>query len=64
MGRNLPELSPRERREAPWNDDSPDPNIGCPDEECGWYGSTEMYWSNHGKPPKNCPDCGKELEEI
>jgi Zn finger protein HypA/HybF involved in hydrogenase expression len=58
MGRNLPEMSPRERREAPWNQTHPEPEVYCP--ECEWAGTQDDLDMGSA-----CPACGNEkLDSI
>lgn len=44
MGRNLPRLSPLDRRNAPWNDDHPEPDGWCQHCRCAFFGrATEKH---------------------
>lgn len=60
MGRNLPPLTPRQRRETPWNQRQPDPaayEVEC--SECGWCGSVE---ESEYDGISYCPECGEEAK--
>lgn len=60
--KNLPELSARERREAPWNDNYPEPDVGC--SECCWAANKARLHEDREELPDECPECGADLVEI
>lgn len=53
MGSNLPELSLIDRRNAPWNQQHPEPEVAC--SKCEWYGNRD-----NSDMESACPSCGSE----
>jgi len=64
MGSNLPPLSAADRRRAPWNDDTKDPEWVC--SHCERRGYTDYGFDDDEKCVCNdiCPDCGEMIEWV